>query len=414
MARTSRVAAAALATLALVATGCRSPQDSTSKSDSSSTSTLAPGTVTTTAPEEVRSTLLTSTDGYLLAADPQDATNYQFISVTAPTDPGDPASPSADVAVHDQLCFVVGADGADGRFVMPVGSEASGTESAWGVFRLTGDRIGSFVVTQITTFGADSFPVGPPDVPPRPYGCASLSDGRIVTTDLGWGGADGQVTVWFGPFDGAKPPTACRLDTALVEPRGVWVDEQDRVLIASSGDTAGVWRYSRLPTSADAVGGCSGPDAAGAPTADRARKESFIAAGPNGLTDPSGITGSVDHGILVSSAISGQINEYDANGEFRTAILSAGPTERLDDANTFFAGTPLGMAIDVDGTLYYADPGWTLDRAGRTTSAPGTGIVQALALDGLSSRPDVFLDALTEPTNVTIFAPRGGREGSPL
>ncbi len=42
-----------------------------------------------------------------------------------------------------------------------------------------------------------------PDAPDN-YGCGVLSDGRIVTTDIGneaGGAANGQLIIWFPPFD---------------------------------------------------------------------------------------------------------------------------------------------------------------------------------------------------------------------
>ncbi len=399
-------------TIALVA-ACTS-DDKGSAEGGSTTTTLAPGTVTTTTPDDVASTLLTSTDGYLLAIDASDADHNQFISVTAPTDPNDPASPSVDLDVHDQACFI---GGTNGRFAMPIApGPGVGTVPTWGIFQLAGAEVGSFAVSLVTTLDSPSYQSPTPESSARPYGCASLSDGRIVTTDLGTDGApNGQLTVWFGPFDRATAPKACKIDTELAEPRGVWVDEQDRVIVASSGaPTTGVWRYSRIPTSADAAGGCGAVDAVGAPLADTVRKDSFIAAGDHGLTAPSGITGSVDHGILVSSALSGTINEYDANGEFKATIVSPEPGESLDEASTYFTGTPLGMAIDVDGTLFYADPGWVVDRTGAPLSPEISGLIQSLDLATPGSGPDLFIDSLTDPTSLTIFRPSGGREGSPL
>lgn len=408
-----RLAVAVLTAAALVMAGCSSTDDPP-KSSSSSTSDLPPGTVTTTTPEEAGSTLLTSTDGYLLAVDPKDPESYQFISITAPSDPTDPASPSIDLAVHDQPCFI---QGTTGRFAMPIDAgPGPGAGPTWGIFQLGGTAIGSYSASFVSTLGSPSYQPNPTGAEPHPYGCASLSDGRIATTDLGSDGTPtGQLTLWFGPFDGEEPPKACKLDTALVEPRGIWVDEQDRILVASAGQpSAGVWRYSRLPTGPDASGGCGGTDGVGAPAATSAHKDPFIPVGDHGLNAPSGITGSVDHGIFVSSAIDGLINEYDANGEYRTTVLAPQPGERLDNNETYFAGTPLGMAIDVDSTLYYADPGWTIGPGGKPESPEGGGLIQGLPLITASGRPELFLDSLTDPTSVTIFAPSGGQGGSPL
>lgn len=420
------VAAAVLVAVLIGATACRSSGPSGDSSAGSSanssgggtpTTNANPGTVTTTTPEGAGTTLFTALDGLLVAFAADDPTNGQVLSLTTAVDPADPTSTAENVRVHDQACFF--GDGTK-RFLMPVeaGPPTIPTPT-WGVFQLSGDRVGAYEVEMISTLGSPSFQPTAAGEAPRPYGCASLRDGRLVTTDLGGSGvgeANGQVTVWFPPFDRTTPVTACKLDVALATPQGVWVDDQDRVYVASpAAPTAGVWRYSRLPTRADADGGCGGVDPVGSPQADPVRRQSFIAASADhGLTGPSGLAVSSGR-LAVSSPISGVINSYDANGELLATMLAPAADDALSSTRSFRSGTPQGLAADGD-TLYIADPRWLLGAQGALGAPGGPGAIESLGLSAGqgSAAPTVVLDELNTPTNVTVFNPNGGGTGSKL
>src|SRR5439155_11538 len=131
----------------------------------------------------------------------------------------------------------------------------------------------------------------------------------------------------------------------------------NRVYVPSARPpTAGVVRYTGpFPTSATAKGGCGGKDATGAPMATSVKKEQFIGLG-NGLAAPIAIVRAPKNDFYVSSVISGVINEYDANGGYVRTILQP-PADETLGATTFSTGTPLGLGVGPDGTLYYADVG---------------------------------------------------------
>ena len=244
------------------------------------------------------------------------------------------------------------------------------------------------------------------------YGCGFLADGRIVTTDVGnqaEGQGDGQLIVWFPPFDTFEVGY-CKVDIAIATAQSIWVDDQDRVYVASArppafgGQTAGVWRYTDLPTSADAAGGCGQKDGTGAPLADAFHKEIFIAGGTNDLTTPSGIAGSPDGHLFVTSVINGVINEYDADGTFVRTILRPPAGETLGP-KPYSTGTPLGVGVGPDGTVYYADIGIV---NGPDGIGPGdhVGTVRRIVFaDGAPQAPETMATDLDFPDGIGVFVP---------
>jgi hypothetical protein len=167
-----------------------------------------------------------------------------------------------------------------------------------------------------------------------------------------------------------------------------------------------VWRYSGpYPTSADAAGGCGGTDATGAPTADRTRREAFIA--PDALlATPSGITGGPGGALFVSSVTTGVINEYDANGTFVRTVLQPTPGTTLG-ATPLPTGTPLGLAFDPAGALFYADVGLTVSAPGASpTATPGIGSVRRIVFqDGSPLPPETVGRGLDAPDGLGLLVP---------
>ena len=125
--------------------------------------------------------------------------------------------------------------------------------------------------------------------------------------------------MWFPPLAQQADDTQafCKVDVEIATAQSIWVDDQDRVYVASArppafeGQTSGVWRYSNLPASADAAGGCTGASTPpGHPSPTRhAEQDIFIASGENDLVAPTGLAGGPDGAIFVSSVINGVINE---------------------------------------------------------------------------------------------------------
>jgi hypothetical protein len=254
--------------------------------------------------------------------------------------------------INGQVCFLRGSN----RFIAGEDTGQPEVPPGWGVFQLKGKRVGEFEARQIgklnTTFQQ------PPDLG-DPYGCGVLSDGRVVTSDIGasvTGPGNGQLVMWFPPFkrglDGREVPF-CKLDVGVATAQGIYVDEQDRIYLASArGSTGGVLRYSGpFPTSDDAGGGCGKRDATGAPLVDAVHREQFIGAAQN-FASASGIARSSSGGFYVSSVVGGRIAEFDAAGTVVRDVLAPKQGESL---GTYSAGTPFGLTVDARGTLYYAD-----------------------------------------------------------
>jgi sugar lactone lactonase YvrE len=255
------------------------------------------------------------------------------------------------------------------------------------------------------------------------YGCGVLSDGRIVTSDIGnqaQGDGDGQLIIWFPPFtkgfrtlaNGTEGKVSyCKLDIGIATAGGIAVDDDDNLYVASArGATAGVNRYpGPFPTSATPAGGCDGTDSTGAPMATNITREPFIATTdnlgtPNAIV-PAPTAGPKQTGWYVSSVFTGVINEYDTNGAFVRTILQPPAGETLGAA-PFSTGTPLGLGIAPDGTLYYADIGIVVSDKG-IGPGRGTGTVRRITfVDGDPQAPETMASGLAFPDGIGIFVPR--------
>lgn len=282
--------------------------------------------------------------------------------------------------INGEVCFLRGTR----RFIAGEDTGQPDPPPAWGFFELSGDAIGNLYATQIgrlvATFQGEPGEEGVPDSA-DPYGCGFLSDGRLLTTDIGnnaAGPANGQLIIWFPPLDEPNP-AYCKLDVAIGTAGGIWVDGEDNVYVASARVAPGVYRYTGpFPTSNDASGGCGRTDSTGAPMADAVQKELFIATDDN-IQIANGVAGSPDGQFYVSSIINGVIAAYDAEGRFVRRVLEPPPGETLGE-NPFSTGTPLGLATDADGTLYYADLGLVIRSTG-IGPGPGTGTVRRIRFD---------------------------------
>jgi len=323
--------------------------------------------------------------------------------------------------INAQICFF-----GDGRtFIAGEDTGQPDPIQGWGIFRLRGSKVGSLKARQIgklqpTYQGASDNAEN--------YGCGVLSDGRIVTSDIGnqaAGDGDGQLIVWFPPLTkgfrtlangtAGKVPY-CKLDIGIATAGGIAVDEHDAVYVASArGATAGVNRYpGPFPTSETPAGGCDGQDGTGAPMAANVAREPFIAT-TNNLATPNAIvpapapgskqgTGSKQGGWYVSSVFTGVINEYDLQGAFVRTILQPPAGETLG-AEPFSTGTPLGLGIGPDGTLYFADIGIVVSAKG-IGPGQGTGKVRRITfIDGEPQAPETMASSLAFPDGIGVFMP---------
>jgi hypothetical protein len=298
--------------------------------------------------------------------------------------------------INGQICFLP--DGSR-RFIAGEDTGQPEPPQGWGLFQLGGDAIGSLSATQIGKLTPTY--QGSLDNAEN-YGCGFLGDGRLVTSDVGnqaSGPGDGQLIVWFPPFD-APNPRYCKIATDIATAGGIFVDDQDRVYVASARHP-GVLRYSPpFPTSDDADGGCGLTDSTGAPLADEVVRETFIRADGINLVTPSAIVqGHGDH-LFVSSVLNGVIAEYDADGRFLRRVLAPPRGEALP----FSTGSPFGLGIDAEGTLYYADIGLV---AGPDGIGPGdrNGRVRRLRFEnGEPQPPEVMDSGLSFPDGIGVLS----------
>jgi hypothetical protein len=311
--------------------------------------------------------------------------------------------------INGQVCFLPGTR----RFIAGEDTGQPNPPPAWGVFELDGRRVGELAATQVgrlvTTFQGPPGEEGVPDTA-DPYGCGFLSDGRLVTTDIGntaTGSGNGQLVIWFPPFDQGDVEY-CKLDVAITTAQGVFVDANDDVYVASargSGSAvAGIYRFrGPFPTSADAAGGCGDRDGTGAPLAVAVDRQLFLADAAN-VPTPNGVVGTAAGTFYVSSILNGVIAEYDASGNFLRRVLQPPAGETLGP-QPFSTGTPLGLALDDDGTLYYADLGLVID-GGRIGPGPRTGSTRRIRfVDGQPQAPETLASGLSFPDGVGLYRP---------
>ena len=226
--------------------------------------------------------------------------------------------------------------------------------------------------------------------------------------------------MWFPPFiggdyaDGAHNAgfddvSYCKVDIGIATAGGLYVDDHDNVYLGSARPpTSGVLRYSGdWPTSADAAGGCGRTDGTGAPLVDEGAvaRDVFIPAGEHGLASPHSVAPAPDGGFYVSSVISGVINEYDADGAFRRTILEPPAGEELGP-EPYSTGTPLGIGVAADGTLFYADIGVVADPVNGFGPGENTGSVRSITfVDGEPQAPETLGSGLPFPDGIGIFQP---------
>ena len=313
--------------------------------------------------------------------------------------------------LNAQICFFP--DGK--RFIAGEDTNQPNPIQGWGIFKLGGTKVGKLDATEIGKLqptyqgSADNA---------ENYGCGILSDGRVVTSDIGnqaEGDGDGQLIIWFPPFTkgfSATPKGAsgkvpyCKIDVGMGTAGGIAVDDDDNVYVASArGATTGVLKYAApFPTSATPDGGCDSTDATGAPMTTTVARTQFIGT-DNNLATPNAIAATPDGGWYVTSVFTGVINEYAADGTFVRTILAPPAGETLG-AEPFSTGTPLGIGVGPDGTIYFADIGIVVSDDG---IGPGddTGTVRRIRfVDGEPQPPETMASDLAFPDGIGVWAPK--------
>jgi outer membrane protein assembly factor BamB len=299
--------------------------------------------------------------------------------------------------VNGMICALP--DGSS-RFLLGEDTGQPAIPPGWGVFEADGIQVGKLAATGFTP-------------QPEPFGCAF--DGQLLfTTEVGDPfQSNGQLILWFPPFDHfpGEPdpfpnadfsPNYCKISEDIGAASGVAVDESGRVLVASP--RAGVvYRFSPpFPTAPDAGGGCGRTDPLGSPLADldRVNREIFIQHAS--VATPTGIARAPSGDWYVSSVLTGNIAEFDSAGSYvRTVVQPAVPVEVGGlPAST---GHPQSLAVDAEGSLYYAD----LDLRG-SLLAPDTGPNGSVrrvrfSASGVPMPPEVVRQGLSFPDGVAIF-----------
>ncbi len=274
--------------------------------------------------------------------------------------------------INGQVCFT-----GDGRFIAGEDTGQPELPAGFGIFELDGDTLGNLTATQVGKLVPDFESA---DSQPEPYGCAFLPDGRLLTTDVGnqaSGPGTGQLTVWFPnpdyrpdapttegnlPYDGARCVVADDIATA----QQLAADGNDVLLASARTPTIGVQRFSNLPRTAEE---CD-PEAV--------TVELFIGVG-RGLSLTTGVAADGHGGWYVSDTLGGFINQYDGEGNYIRTVLAPPEGESLN-FEPISTGSPLGIAVGPDGTLYYADLALTLNDSG-IGPASGQGTVRRILFD---------------------------------
>jgi hypothetical protein len=305
--------------------------------------------------------------------------------------------------INGQICFD---EQHPGRFV--AGEDTFQTTTGhpgWGIFELSGTEIGKLSAREIGKL-VPTYQTSNDN--PENYGCGFLADGRILTVDVGnqaSGTGDGQLVVWFPPFT-SREVKYCKVEVHLATGQGILVDGDSVYVSQARPPKAGVYRYAAatFPTSNTPSGGCDGKDATGAPFATNVKSTRFIEPGKgNTLVTPAGIAKSPDGKFYVASVFNGVIAEFNADGSYVRDILHPPKGEQLG-AKPFSTGTPLGLGVASDGSVFYADIGIVVSDKG---VGPGdaTGHVRRIAFDAAGNpRPPEIMDSkLAFPDGIGIL-----------
>jgi len=390
-ARLRPITGACIAAALLAAAACSSSGPGKARADDTSTTAPANGT-----------TLVFSSQGNDLAVYSAEPPFTKQIAIHH----NDAAHP-AGLDINGQICF----DPKNpNRFVAGEDTRRDTTgQPGWGILEITDPTVGQLNVKEV---GKLVPTYQPSNTNPENYGCGFLDDGRIVTTDVGSqasGPGDGQFIVWFPPFE-SRTVKYCKVDVNLATGQGALVDGDSVYVSQGRPPRAGVYRYDvkDLPTSNTPSGGCDSKDATGAPLATHVMSTLFIApSSTNTLATPAGIAKGPDGHFYIASVYNGVIAEFEPDGTFVRDVLKPPAGEMLGE-RPFSTGTPSGVGVAPDGTVYYADIGIVATSDG---IGPGrdTGTVRRITFDGSGNpKPPVTMDqGLASPDGIGIWeAPR--------
>jgi hypothetical protein len=273
----------------------------------------------------------------------------------------------------------------------------------WGIFEITDTTIGQLKIKEI---GKLVPTYQPGNDNPESYGCGFVGDGRILTTDAGnQATGNGQLILWFPSFE-SRNVKYCKIDVHLTTGQGILVDGDTVYVAQARPPHNGVYKYAvaDLPTSNTPAGGCDGKDATGAPMATKVPSTLFIGPSPaTGLATPAGIAKGPNGHLYIASAFNGVIAEFSADGKFVRDVLKPPAGETLGE-KPFSTGTPLGVGVAPDGSVFYADTGIVATPDG-IGPVRGTGTVRRITFDASGHpNPPVTMDqGLAFPDGIGIW-----------
>jgi hypothetical protein len=374
--------------LVTAATACSSSDEPPTPARSGNPPTEAP----TTTIAEAADLIVFSTEGNNLNAyDPEPPFEKQTVITNAEDDP------DGGLDINAQICFF---PDDPHRFIAGEDTGQPERTPGWGIFHVAGDTVGDLSASEV----ARLVPTYQPGDNPENYGCGVLSDGRVVTTDIGNevdGTPSGQLIVWFPPFRG-EDVHYCKIDVTLPTAGGITVGDDDELYVTTARPPDnGVLRFTGpYPTFDDADGGCGRTDGTGAPLADEVHRSLFIPADQHALTPNAVVPAGDDGGFYVSSAFTGTIVRYDADGTYAETIL-APPSGEAFGATPFSTGSPLGLAVADDGTIFFADLGLGFAEGG-VGPLPRAGSLRRLTP---GEAPETMDDGLDYPDGIGLYRP---------
>jgi outer membrane protein assembly factor BamB len=334
-----------------------------------------------------------------------------LIQSAADTETGPAVRPGTDS--NGMICAL---PGGSGGFVLGEDTGQPTPPPGWGVFDASGRQIGKLTATYTETQA-------------EPFGCAFAPNGTLFTTEVGFQGfgtANGNLILWFpdpvhgfatfpGP-PGAYPNTNerstsyCKIATDVATAGAVAVDGLGRVYVAESSGSRVTRFLPPFPTGLGPGQGCEGRDASGAPIADAVQREPLFFGSdlaPPQIFTASGLAFAPNGNLYAAGVANGEIGEWDLAGNFVRWILEpVGAPYPLGfpTAYPLPRGTPQGITVAGDGTVYFAD----LNLIGRFPNlGPGpNGSVRRIRFDehGAPLPPELIRDGLAFPDGVALFA----------
>jgi polyvinyl alcohol dehydrogenase (cytochrome) len=293
--------------------------------------------------------------------------------------------------------------------------------AGWGWFALSGARLGDIRIDQVGKLAPEAGEGPGYTGDPDNYGCGFLDAGRLLTTAIGdtlpGQPANGQLFLWFGPFDtGFRQETLadgtaffvgevphCEIDHTLATAGGIAVDPSGDVYVATNrpddqGNAGGVWRYrGTFPTS---MAECTPEFLAANVTKElvvpmvEALPADLRAVTPSAVA----LTG---HGTMyVSSVFTGTVSEFTTDGAW---VRDVWPLAPLAPPTGPTGNTPFGLAVTGDGDLWIADLGIVL-----ASPLAGAGSVVRVRFDAAGNPAplgETVQDGLTFPDGLGVYRP---------